>query len=176
MSKFNFLIHKRKIIIIALSLITIAAVSVSVWAIWFRKDPVPTTPDYAPQKVEDNAKPIEEDDTTKLEQATGGGAVSLTYSKEVSLTLSNKQMDLMFQNPSKSNQDMKLEIVIDEKVIAESGRLEPGFKIDKLSDVNVEKLSAGKYNAKFVVTFYDAVSHEKAIVNTQIPIIITVNE
>ena len=71
---------------------------------------------------------------------------------------------------------MKLEIVIDEKVIAESGRLEPGFKIDKLSDVNVEKLSAGKYNAKFVVTFYDAVSHEKAIVNTQIPIIITVNE
>lgn len=165
----------RMILIMLLCVITASAIGVSAWALWFRSAKPAAAPDYAPRQVESNAQPIESDDTSKLEQASGGGAVSLTYSKEVTLTLSAKEAALMFQNPSKSNQDMKLKIVIDDKTIAESGRLEPGYKVEKLSNVDTQKLSAGTYNGKFVVSYYDAESGEKAIVNTEIPITITVN-
>ena len=82
----------------------------------------------------------------------------------------------MFQNPARSNQDMKLEIVIDGKAIVASGKLEPGYKVDKLSGVDTDKLSAGTYEGKFVVSYYNAQSGEKAVVNTEIPVTITVKD
>lgn len=162
---------RTKIIIAVLCAITLLAVGVSIFALLHKDKPS----DYAPQQIEQNAEPIKDEDSTeKLEQQSGGGAVSLTYSNQVTLSLSKKTVSLMFQNPTRSNQDMKVEIVIDGKTIAESGRLEPGFKVDTLSEVDTDKLSAGTYEGKFVVSFYDAESGEKAVVNTEIPITITV--
>lgn len=163
-----------KVLIIILVLITAAAVGTTIWALFFRNRVPEVSPDYAPQQVEANAERIDDDDTLKLEQSDGGGAVSLTYSNKVTLTLSSKEAALMFQNPAKSNQDMKLELEIDGKVIAASGKLEPGYKISTLSDVDTDKLSEGTYEGKFVVSYYDTASGEKAILNTEIPIVITV--
>lgn len=165
----------KKTLIILLSVITVAAIGISIWAIWFREAEPVNNPDYAPQQIESNAEPIGSEDTTsKLEQTEGGGAVSLTYAKEVTLSLSSKEATLMFQNPSQSNQNMKLEIVIDSKTIVSSGRLDPGYKIDKLSNVDVELLTEGAYEGKFVVSYYDDESGEKAMLNTEIPVTITV--
>ena len=47
----------------------------------------------------------------------GGGAVSLTYSKDVSVNLSDKNIDLMFANPATSTADMALQLVIKDTVI-----------------------------------------------------------
>lgn len=165
---------KQKILIVILVVIAAAAVAVSIWAVWFRDTMPVSTPDYAPQQIESNAQPIDEKDTAKLEQQERGGAVSLTYSNKASLSLSTRETSLMFQNPTKSNQDMKIEIAIDNKTIVESGRLEPGYKVDKLADADIDKLSVGTYEGKFIVSYYDAASGEKAIVNTEIPLTITV--
>ena len=169
---------KKKLLILLLLLITIAAVGVSIWAIWFRDTTPVLAPDYAPRQVEENAEPIGDDGDEKLEQPEGGGAVGLTYAKEVGINLSEKSASLLFANPSKSNQDMILQLVIDDVVILQSGRLEPGNRVSvlKLLDGAEKRLAAGGYDGKFVVLYYDRTSGEKAMINTEIPVNVTVTE
>lgn len=45
----------KKRLILLLLLITVAAVAVSVWAVWFREATPTLNPDYAPQQLEPNA-------------------------------------------------------------------------------------------------------------------------
>ena len=150
---------KKWLLLLLLLLITIAAVGLSVWAIWFRDGDAILAPDYAPQPE-------------------GGGAVGLTYAKEVDISLSDKKATLLFANPTKSNQDMVLQLVIDDVVILQSGRLEPGNRVSALNllDGAEKKLAAGGYDGKIVVLYYDRTSGEKAMVNTEIPVTVTVTE
>lgn len=173
--------NKKKrllILLLLLLLITITAVGVSIWAIWFRDSAPVLAPDYAPQQLEENAEPIGDDGDEKLSQPEGGGAVGLTYAKEVGISLSDNSATLLFANPTKSNQDMVLQLVIDDVVILQSGRLEPGNRVTTLTllDGSEKRLAAGGYNGKFVVLYYDRTSGEKAMVNTEIPVTVTVAE
>ena len=84
----------------------------------------------------------------------------------------------MFANPTKSNQDMVLQLTIEDFVVLQSGRLEPGNRVTSLSlsDSAEKRLTAGGYNGKFVVLYYDRTSGEKAMINTEIPVTVTVTE
>lgn len=169
---------RMKIMIAVLALITVAAVSVSVWALFFRGASVVLTPDYAPQEEEKNAVAIENDTKDKMEAEEGGGAVSLTYGSNVSIILSNKTATLLFANPGKSTQDMVVQVVIQDTVLVQSGRLTPGNQVTTLDllDGVADMLSPGGYEGKFVVLYYNRDSGEKAIVNTEIPVTISVVE
>ena len=169
---------KKYLLILLLLLITVTAVGVSVWAIWFRDSAPVLAPDYAPRQIEENAEPIGDDGDEKLSQPEGGGAVGLTYAKEVTISLSDKNAALMFANPTKSNQDMVLQLAIDDVVVLQSGRLEPGNRVFSLGllDGAEKRLAAGGYNGKFVVLYYDRTSGEKAMLNTEIPVTVTVTE
>lgn len=133
-------------------------------------------PDYAPVNEEKYAEDIGDDGDKKLDQAEGGGAVSLTYSTDVDISLDKKLATLFFANPSKSNQDMVLQIVVHDVVVAQSGTISPGKQVGKMDLLRsgARKLQAGGYDGKFVVLYYQPDTHEKTIVNTDIPIKITV--
>lgn len=167
----------RRVLILLLLLVTIAAVGVSVWAIGSRGEETVLAPDYAPE-VEEKAEPLGDDGDEKLDQPEGGGAVSISYAKEVGISLSDKSASLLFANPTKSNQDMVLQLVIDDVVLLQSGKLEPGSMVTELTllDGAEKRLAAGGYDGKFVVLFYDRASGEKAMVNTEIPVSVTVTE
>ena len=169
---------KNRAIILLLLFITIIAIGVTVWALFFRNTKPTLAPDYAPQQTEENAEPIEGDDNEKLEQPEGGGAFSLTYSTEVTVNLSEKSSKLVFANPGKSNQDMVLQIIIQDTVIVQSGLLQPGNQITSMNllDGVDKQLEAGTYDGKFNVLFYAVDTGEKAVVNTEIPITVTVTE
>lgn len=169
---------KKYLLILLLLLITVTAVAVSVWAIWFRDSAPVLAPDYAPRQIEENAEPIGDDGDEKLSQPEGGGAVGLTYAKEVTISLSDKNAALMFANPTKSNQDMVLQLAIDDVVVLQSGRLEPGNRVSSLGllDGAEKRITAGGYNGKFVVLYYDRTSGEKAMLNTEIPVTVTVTK
>ena len=78
---------KTQIIVTALFLITLIAVAVTIWALFFRKTTPVLTPDYAPQETETHAEPIPGDsDDEKMETTSGGGAVSMVYQKEVQIS------------------------------------------------------------------------------------------
>lgn len=171
--------NRNKILILLLLVITVIAVGVTVWALFFRDTDAPElAPDYAPRQAEENAEPIGDEGDEKLEAEEGGGAVSLSYSNEVSISLSEGTAALFFANPTRSTQDIVLQIVIQDEVIVQSGLLKPGNQVKKLTltDDAAEKLSEGGYDGKFAVLYYNPDTGEKAVVNTEIPVTVTVNE
>ena len=169
---------KSKLLILLLLLITLIAISVTVWALFFRDGggQQVLAPDYAPQDKEQNAETIPGDTGDKMENPEGGGAVSLTYSNEVTIDLSDKAAALYFANPGKSNQDMVIQIAIQDTIILQSGTLSPGnqVKILNLLEGAEDMLQPGGYEGKFIVLYYDQTSGEKSMVNTEIPITINV--
>ena len=166
---------KTQIIIIVLIFITLIAVAVTVWALFFRKTVPDLTPDYAPQETEKHAEPIPDDaGDEKMETTEGGGAVSMVYQKEVQISLSDQSATLMFQNPSKSVNNIVLQLVIcskdeTETIIAQSGTLSPGYKVEKLDLIkDSATLSEGEYTGKFNVLYYDPDTGEKSVLNSTI--------
>lgn len=177
MGRFENQKSKQNLLIPILLIITVIAICVTVWALFFRDSGPALAPDYAPQEEEQNAETIPNDTGEKMENPEGGGSVSLTYSREVSIDLSDETATLLFANPGKSNQNMVLQIVIQDTVIVQSGTLKPGNQVTALDllDGAAKKLSAGTYEGNFNVLYYNPETGEKAIVNTEIPITITVN-
>lgn len=177
-------VHKHKIrstswLLATMSVITVLSIGVTIWALFFREPDVILTPDYAPRGEEINAVPIPDDTGgEKMEAEEGGGAVSITYGSSVSIILSNKTAALLFANPGKSTQDMVVQVVIQDTILVQSGRITPGTQVttlDLLEDAE-KMLSPGGYEGKLVILYYDQESGEKAIVNTEIPVTISVVE
>lgn len=169
---------KQSILIVILLVVAICAVSVAVWALFFKNSSPKLSPDYIPQKEEQNAESIPDDTEEKMENPEGGGSVSLTYAKEVTINLSEKKVDLLFINPGKSNQNLALQIIIQDEVVAQSGILMPGNQVTELDLLEgmEQKLSVGMYEGSFLVSYYHPETGERAIVNTEIPISIAVEE
>ena len=94
------------------------------------------------------------------------------------IDLSRKDAALLFANPGRSNQDMVLQIVIQDRVIVQSGRIVPGNQVTELdlTGDSAALLQPGGYEGSFLVFYYDRVSGEKALVNTEIPITVTVTK
>ena len=176
----NKKLSKTTIIIAILAVITVAALCVTMWALFLREpddnNKVILNPDYAPQNKEENAETIPDDTGDKMENPEGGGAVSLTYSNEVTIDISDKAAALYFANPGKSNQDMVIQIAIQDTIILQSGTLSPGnqVKILNLLEGAEDMLQPGGYEGKFIVLYYDLTSGEKSMVNTEIPVTINV--
>lgn len=165
--------------LLLLGLVTVTAVSITVWAIAFREPEVSIlAPDYAPQELEQNAEEMESTSAEKLDAPAGGGSVNLMFQDKVTVSLSEKTASLYYGNPSESTQDVLLQVVVQDTVIAQSGRLVPGTQVSSLDLAReaVEALQPGGYDGKLVVSFYDPVTGEKASVNTEIPVSITVAE
>ena len=169
---------KTTLLIIVLSVVTILAISVTIWALFLREPDVILTPDYAPQQTEPHAESLPNDNGGKLEAHEGGGAVSLTYSNQVRIDLSDKCASLLFANPGKSNQDIVIQIFFQNEIIVQSGTITPGHQVTRLDLLShaENKLAAGGYDGKIVVLYYNQETGEKAIVNTEIPVHITVEQ
>ena len=117
--------------------------------------------------------PIEDDDTEKADVAEGGGSVSMIYTLEAKATLSSGEIGIYFKNPNASSHNVVVELYLlngeDEVLVAQSGLVEPGFALDRLtlhSDAAV--LTEGVYEGLYKVQCYDPVSGERALVAPQI--------
>ncbi len=163
------------ILVVAMAVVIVAAVGVGIWALTARTYPV-ITPDYAPNEMEENAEKIEGDDTTKLEAPDGGGAVEVQFTKKVTLDLSDKTVYLNFGNPSKSTQQMVVQLWAKDEILAQSGAIKPGYKVGKLELLPgaANKLAVGGYEGKLVILNYDEETGEKAMVNIEVATLINV--
>ncbi len=164
---------KTKRLILLLLLITLLAVCAAIWALFIRDPDVTLVPDCAPEQ---NQRPIEDDESKPTDPSESSGAASLTYADTAVIDLSDETASVYFANPGKSDKDMVLQIVIRDEVIVQSGRLTPGHEVTilELLDGAAEKLSPGGYNGKFMVVYYDTETGEREVVNTEIPIAVTV--
>lgn len=136
------------------------------------------SPDIAPSKTDKYAEPMDDGSQGTMESPDGGGAASLAYTKNVAINLSTEKARMMFGNPSRSNQDIIVQVIIQDTVIAQSGLITPGNKVTTLDLVPKIKssLSEGTYIGKYLVLFYDRETGEKEIVTTEIAVNITVEK
>lgn len=165
---------RSKVLVAALAAVTCVSVCVALWAL-FGRGPTPVLPPDEAPAAEENALPTGDDSGEKMDQPEGGGAVNITYSNQVAISLSEGTAQLSFANPSRSNQSMVLGIVIQGTTVVQSGALIPGTQVETLPLLDAAKLSPGRYEGKFQVTFYDE-NGAQALLNTEIPISITVTE
>ena len=170
-------IDNGRLLVVILLFMIVAVFCITVWEIVFRT-PYTLAPDFVPKEAEQYAETIPGDTGTPTKSEEGGGSVTLAYSNEVTIDLSEETAELYFANPGKSNHDILLQVVIQNEVIIQSNTLMPGYEVKQLKllpDAS-RKLSSGEYSGNFLVLYYDLDLGEKAIVNTQIPIRITVKE
>lgn len=168
-----------KWLVIVLIAVIVVCLLLTVWAVFFRNiADKPLAPDYAPIEKDENAEKIEGDSGDKMEASEGGGAVSISFSDEISVDISEKRVSLYFANPGKSLQDIVLQVVIQDEIIVQTGTIAPGMQIRKASLLNKmeNRLSEGIYNGKLVVLYYDTETSERAMISTEIPVTITVND
>lgn len=111
--------RRTKGLFLLVGVVALVAIGVAIWALLFRTPAPPAIPDIAPA-VEDNAQPTGEGED-KMPQAQGGGAVNLTYSDQVTLSLGEGTLSLQVTNPARSNQSMLLQVVVQDVVVAQSG-------------------------------------------------------
>lgn len=171
----------RNIIIIALSVLIVVCIGVTLWALFLRDTSEPSkpiTPDYPPQGTEDNQKPIEGDDDTKLESPEGGGAVRVEFFPDATASLSEKTIRIIYKNPNASNQNVRVLVKVGETYIAKSELITPGHEIEQLalSDEALSLLQVGGYKAEIHIQFYDPETNEKAMVDSKGELTLTVTE
>lgn len=170
--------NKEKILIMLLLVITIISLGVTVYTLLVSKDEEVIAPDYAKPEIEENAEPFGNQNAEQYEKSENGGAVDIIYEKDVEIDLSENKAYLMFGNPKKSNHNMLVQIIIKDLLVSESGMIKSGNRVKELNLQNdvKDKLISGQYEGEYRIYFYDCVSDEKAMVDVNIPILITVNE
>lgn len=163
--------------IISLSMILIAIVMLgtAIYIISNKED----KKDYASTDADPKALKIE--DNSSESKSSGDSKVSLDYKNKIIVDLKKKKVELFFQNPSRSNQDVVLEIMAsstdkdDEYItISKSGYIPVGYGIYELSLLDGVNLTKGDYSGRVVVSSYDKKTQEKAAVDTNIPVLIQV--
>lgn len=139
-------------------------------------EPNVLNPDYPPEADDPNAETMAPSNDEKLEHEEGGGAVSIMLYDDVTIDISDRRAFLYFANPYRSTQDMMLQLVIQDEVIVQTGRLRPGYQLKQAELLkDTEKLlREGTYEGKIVIYYYDVENNEKAVVNTEVDVKIKV--
>lgn len=173
----------QNLLILVLSLVTIACLYVTGWAVFLRpaQEPAAASQDYAPVELEPNAESIqnEEPASSAAEPADkGSGKVTIQFGDEVFVSRSTRSLSLNYANPNTSTHNVTVAVVLVDKNgtevtiaqsgLLQSGLLQPGSALTRL-DLDTEvNLPAGSYGGYFSLGFYDPASNEKATVDSHI--------
>lgn len=168
----------QNLLILVLSLVTIACLCVTGWAVFLRpaQEPAAASQDYAPVELEPNAESIpgEAPASSAAEPADkGSGKVTIQFGDEVFVSRSTRSLSLNYANPNTSTHNVTVAVVLVDKngtevTIAQSGLLQPGSALTHLELDTEVNLPAGSYDGYFSLGFYDPASNEKATVDSHI--------
>lgn len=145
---------------------------------------------YPALPVSEDAVPIE-GDHDKPEK--NGNSVQYKMETELYTKTGEGQVAVKFENPGKSNHNVVLELQLTQDemkrkkikykgtasraVIAKSGAITPGYKLDKLQLKTMEDgtvLKKGTYHAVAYLSLYDINTNAKAMVNAQTPVTLVI--
>ena len=171
------------ILIIIMAALILASVILGVVVIvnTVRNNKMIITPDYAPEELEPNVEKIEgeEQGGDKMETTGGGGGALIIWKEGCVIDLSDEKATFYYANPASSTVSAILKIKIHDEIIAVSGRIDPGFRLQSLDLLKGAKSKLGGpggYEGEILLEFYDEKSGEKSLVNTALPFTITVQE
>lgn len=135
--------------------------------------PLVIQPDHPLPEKDAYVEEIEGDDSEKAEVAEGGGSVSMIYTLEANVTLSDNVVEIYFKNPNASSHNVVTELYLvsgeKEILVARSGLIEPGFELHRLDlDSAAVTLSEGVYTGLYKIQCYAPETGERALVAPEI--------
>lgn len=157
----------KKLAVPVLSVITIISVCIAVYFAFFYENKAVVAPDFMPVEQDEKVeKIVGEADTSKMEKEEGGGAVTVICKDEAVLSLSTGKIEMYYQNPSRSNSAVVVQLLIGETVVAQSGSIYPGYELCEMEFMDNIELSVGGYKGSLKIFYYDEQTNEKAIVES----------
>ena len=150
-----------------------AAVAVIVLLLANPEPPVIIDPDNPLPPIDPDIEPIEDDNTKKEDSPSGGGSVSMVYTKSVTVSLSSDTAEIYYQNPNASNHSVALELYIvsdgQEYLLGKTGLVPAGSAIYQLSVKDrAAEIRAGTYTGLYRVSYYEPNTGERAAVQAEV--------
>ncbi|MBE6113908.1 MAG: hypothetical protein E7191_02400 [Erysipelotrichaceae bacterium] len=169
-----------------LTLILGAAILIG-WLFANPKPPVVIEPDNPQPSVDPGIVEIDPisplpDKPEVTPSSSGGGSVSMVFTKGVTVSLSSDTSEIYYQNPDTSDHNAVLELYIVsdgvEYFIGKTGVIPPGNALYEMSIAERDaKISTGVYMGLFRVSFYNPVTGERAPLQSDITeVTVTVTE
>ena len=184
------IIYKSRIPFLILFILLIAAVILAVFGIGKllstdkpggqRKGPdqeiVSIKPDFPLPEKDPNLEEVPTNvngQGNKKENPDVVGSASMSYTLSADVSLSTSNVEMLFENPSDSNQAVTIELLIlsdgNKYSIAKSGLLPVGTKLQKMNlNLDSISISEGIYTGLYRISFYNPLTGEKAIVESEL--------
>ena len=165
--------RRSKTYLILATIIALLAICVAVWALFFRAPETPADPEISPV-ADEHLTPTDDGDDEKMPQAEGGGAVNITYSNEVTISLADAAATVQITNPTRSNQSMLIQLMIQDVKVGQSGTIPPGNQLAVIPLNENITIEPGSYDGKFQLLFFDVKTNQQANLTTSIPVTIRI--
>ena len=165
--------RRSKTYLILATIVALLAICVAVWALFFRAPEAPADPEISPV-ADEHLTPTDDGDDEKMPQAEGGGAVNITYSNEVTISLADATAAVQITNPTRSNQSMLIQLMIQDVKVGQSGTIPPGNQLTVIPLNENIKIEPGSYDGKFQLLFFDVKTNQQANLTTSIPVTIMI--
>ena len=165
--------RRSKTYLILATVVALLAICVAVWALFFRSPEAPTDPEISPV-ADEHLTPTDDGDDEKMPQAEGGGAVNITYSNEVTISLADATAAVQITNPTRSNQSMLIQLMIQDVKVGQSGTIPPGNQLAVIPLNENITIEPGSYDGKFQLLFFDVKTNQQANLTTSIPVTIRI--
>lgn len=123
--------------------------------------------------VDSNQVLDENDKEEEIRPVEEGSYASMEYQLKATLNLSTGKISIYFKNPGRANQNVSVALCVvnreESYKIAESGVIEPGYLLEELKyEPGNVVLSEGVYNCKYLVSYYNPKTGERAPVDSEI--------
>lgn len=165
--------RRSKTYLLLATVVALLAICVAVWALFFRAPEAPTDPEISPV-ADEHLTPTDDGDDEKMPQAEGGGAVNITYSNEVTISLADATAAVQITNPTRSNQSMLIQLIIQDVTVGQSGTIPPGNQLAVIPLNENITIEPGSYDGKFQLLFFDVKTNQQANLTTSIPVTIRI--
>lgn len=165
--------RRSKTYLLLATVVALLAICVAVWALFFRAPETPTDPEISPV-ADEHLTPTDDGDDEKMPQAEGGGAVNITYSNEVTISLADAAATVQITNPTRSNQSMLIQLMIQDVKVGQSGTIPPGNQLAVIPLNENITIEPGSYDGKFQLLFFDVKTNRQANLTTSIPVTIRI--
>lgn len=165
--------RRSKTYLLLATVVALLAICVAVWALFFRAPETPADPEISPV-ADEHLTPTDDGDDEKMPQAEGGGAVNITYSNEVTISLADAAATVQITNPTRSNQSMLIQLMIQDVKVGQSGTIPPGNQLAVIPLNENITIEPGSYDGKFQLLFFDVKTNQQANLTTSIPVTIRI--
>lgn len=163
----------KRIVAVILLVLTLLVV---ILAIWILMNKQVTVMNYNVPPKDINAVKVEDTTSSVVDLEDGKDYGEVTWMHDVELSISGKIATFYFQNPSTSQLNMVVHLVVGGKELATSNLIEPGYELTKITDIDTSELTPGIYDGVLRADNYDPETNERSIMATEMEVKVVVTE